>query len=489
MQGIDGTLSCSLDFEEIGLAGFNFRMKPIQQSSTNNERINFMDLLIHLWPGDWREQLQLLNVRVDRHNAALRKNSRNKPSTRYTGKISEREFFQFFGIMLLARVFSRPGGKIWDSVEPEGIDVIVNASQWMYKYRFEQIYEQMAFVFADPIKGMQGEDPWWTVAKGIEGFNENRAQVMRASVVKVMDESMSAYRPRTSPTGTLEFISFVARKPEPLGTEFKVMADSKTHIMLHLELQKGKNRMKTAEYANEVRLATAACVARIVGATKRTHKKLPEDKGLAEVFLGDAWFASVKAAVACKQIHKSHFIGVVKTNSSFFPKKFLQETMKEWPAGSHLVLETKFEGVELLAIGYKYKKSKVINFIATKGAGHTGSGAAYEAKWKDSFGNTRSRPVHRPEIIVKYFKNCNGIDLHNQSRQGNLALEKTWVTREGKFPIGNSNFCNHSHRCLESIWFSFTLQPSSQETDSHGFHQDPVQGSPGKQVSFKRGGR
>ena len=41
---------------------------------------------------------------------------------------------------------------------------------------------------------------------------------------------MSAWRPRKDKTGGLPNISFILRKPEPLGTEFKSMACSLTGI-------------------------------------------------------------------------------------------------------------------------------------------------------------------------------------------------------------------------------------------------------------------
>ena len=88
--------------------------------------------------------------------------------------------------------------------------------------------------------------------------------------------------------------------------------------------------------------------------------------------------------------------------------------MKEWPGGSHIVLESKIKGVDLLAIGYKYNKKKVLFFIATKGAGHTEPGEPYVAKWKDKNLNTLTREVPRPEIVSKYFQKSNVIDVNNQ---------------------------------------------------------------------------
>ena len=42
--------------------------------------------------------------------------------------------------------------------------------------------------------------------------------------------------------------------------------------------------------------------------------------------------------------------------------------MKDWPGGSHLVLEICIEEQDLLAIRYKYNRKKVLFFIATKGS-------------------------------------------------------------------------------------------------------------------------
>lgn len=109
--------------------------------------------------------------------------------------------------------------------------------------------------------------------------------------------------------------------------------------------------------------------------------------------------------------------------------------MCEWPAGSHLVMTTTYQGVELLAIGHKYNKRKVISFIATKGAGHTQAGVPYEARWKDQNKNTMSRKIYRPEIVSKYYAHCNKIDIHNQSRQFDLRLEKQMITHDGYLRI------------------------------------------------------
>ena len=55
---------------------------------------------------------------------------------------------------------------------------------------------------------------------GVNGFNANRLRIVQSLNIKVLEETMSAYRPRMTKSGTLPYISFILRKPEPLGTEF-----------------------------------------------------------------------------------------------------------------------------------------------------------------------------------------------------------------------------------------------------------------------------
>ena len=41
---------------------FDFNNKTVKNDSDKNKhRINFLDLLIHLWPGDWEQQLEMIN--------------------------------------------------------------------------------------------------------------------------------------------------------------------------------------------------------------------------------------------------------------------------------------------------------------------------------------------------------------------------------------------------------------------------------------------
>ena len=63
---------------------------------------------------------------------------------------------------------------------------------------------------------------------------------MQLSWIKALDESMSAWQLQMSKNGGLPNISYIARKPEPLGAEFKSVFYPATDEMVRLEIEKGK---------------------------------------------------------------------------------------------------------------------------------------------------------------------------------------------------------------------------------------------------------
>ena len=59
----------------------------------------------------------------------------------------------------------------------------------------------------------------------------------------------------------------------------------------------------------------------------------------------------------------------------------------------------KKEEVELICVGYKYNKEKVLTFVMTKVAGSTRSGEPYQARYPDKYGIVCCCHVSCPEII------------------------------------------------------------------------------------------
>lgn len=131
--------------------------------------------------------------------------------------------------------------------------------------------------------------------------------------------------------------------------------------------------MRQAEFSDTMQGSTACSMP----LSKNTKRKVPDenehkDADVKNLWLGDFWFASVVTAVEAAKY--GLFVGVIRTNHSLSLCKWLEDTMKGWPSGSHLVLWGTVDSVPLLIIGYKYSKQKVLTFVAMEGAGHTEPG-------------------------------------------------------------------------------------------------------------------
>jgi len=213
----------------------------------------------------------------------------------------------------------------------------------------------------------------------------------------------------------------------------------------------------------------------------------------------DAGFGGVSMAVEFGKLGISVIIGI-KQAHALFPKKEIELQMKDLPSGLWVILESVVDGVDLLAIGYKYNRRKTLFFCCTKGAGPTIPGAPYIAKFADQYRNRCTRAVERPVVISRYFHYANRIDMHNQKRQSILDLERTWATNDPWFRICTTIFgmtlvdtylgckatrgilTNHNlEKFIED--FSIILINYNEETISTVARQ-ATQNLPGKRVSI-----
>jgi hypothetical protein len=405
----------------------------------------YLELFMILWPGNWVTQLQRLYEAIAKDEKKLKRNGRKGKGSKANKPVSQDEWWKFIGIIVAAAVTGYGGQRMWETTKSREamgkrmISTPPNFGAYMPERRFEDIKRYFHCAFSDHRRSdaTSGDyDPWWRIMHLVDGFNANRKSTVSASFKKTLDEIMSGYRPRTSKLGGLPNISFILRKPRPLGTEFKVTCCGTTGIMLDVEIQRGKAGMPKIYPENVSLGATAACTLRQVVACQRAGQPFEGEESLKpNLFYGDSWFASVKTAELVRQ--RGHeFVGPVKTSSKNFPKGALESKMAGWSGGMSMVMEgVTASGVKLLAIGYKYNLRKVLSFVATRGAGSTTPGNPYRAKFADGWGNVMTRLVPRPDVISQYFQISNAVDTHNQARQSDLALEQHWVTTNCWFRI------------------------------------------------------
>jgi hypothetical protein len=74
----ESELPAEKGFSKAGISGFDFDNAEVKCGNRNaQQRTNFLKLLIHLWPGDWKEQLRKLNSHVKLDNAVRKSNTRH----------------------------------------------------------------------------------------------------------------------------------------------------------------------------------------------------------------------------------------------------------------------------------------------------------------------------------------------------------------------------------------------------------------------------
>jgi Transposase IS4 len=224
---------------------------------------NELDVWLRLYPGDMEVHLSRMNT-VGRNE-----NSRFVP-------IDTREWVKFMGLFYGASLSKAKGRDFWKTEKPKSIFVhIPDFSQVMSRNRYESIKGLMKWAFADREK--EGVDDWWRIRTGVDEYNKSRREVVNTSGKLVVDESMCPWQPRTTKTGDLPHLSFVERKPRPLGTEFKNSCDALTGILLHLEIQEGKNKQRQKQFtsgsnvggiAGKLGVNSATCIRVVVNTLK-----------------------------------------------------------------------------------------------------------------------------------------------------------------------------------------------------------------------------
>jgi hypothetical protein len=265
----------------------------------------------------------------------------------------------------------------------------------------------------------RASDPWREVRWLVDGYNANRKATVTASWLVVVDETMWAWTGQGMP-----HLSFVKRKPEPLGAEVKNLCDGLSGVMLYLELQEGKTRMAAKKYCDEYK-ATTATTLRLADFAGLGEQHLREEDKVQRLLVGDSWFAGYATAKALMDELGVHFVGNVKTAHRGYPIDQLRWDLSKTQRGDHVVY--KLEGEEhMYAVGWNDHHFKT--FVATGGT--SAAGITAKRKRQTDTGQTFYKEVKRPKVMQDYYEACGQIDLHNNFRQGQLRLEKFFRTHK-----------------------------------------------------------
>ena len=117
--------------------------------------------------------------------------------------------------MIGAACFADQGFSLWSSDADDGIVPPPSFQRFIKLYQFKEFRQFVVEIMAD--ESLKDSDPWWRLSSAVEEFNQRRRETVEASVWGIIDELMSAFRPRSSAKSQLPNISYIKRKPEPLG--------------------------------------------------------------------------------------------------------------------------------------------------------------------------------------------------------------------------------------------------------------------------------
>ncbi|MFO0446461.1 MAG: hypothetical protein ACK51L_02220 [bacterium] len=168
----------------------------------------FAEIFLKLTFKDWQAKVQQLNMAIVTAKANVK-------------KFTNQEFLVALGLIIGSADFSQVGKELFSRTDKkntefwESIAPLPHFEAIMPYSRFKDFRRFLPEIFADYSK--EESDPWFRFSTAVDDFNEIRRTLFQGSRWISIDESMSAWRPRKTALGGLPNISFITRKPEPLG--------------------------------------------------------------------------------------------------------------------------------------------------------------------------------------------------------------------------------------------------------------------------------
>ena len=120
------------------------------------------------------------------------------------------------------------------------------------------------------------------------------------------------------------------------------------------------------------------------------------------VLCADAGFGCVPLVVYAAKKGIA-IIACIKKYHAGFPQERLAKEMETARSGCWLTATCTIDGVEVVAVAYKYNAKKTLFFLAPVGAGSLFPGTSYVSRFPDLQSNVNFREVLRPALLSRYF--------------------------------------------------------------------------------------
>jgi hypothetical protein len=228
-------------------------------------------------------------------------------------------------LLLIASVTEADVGveNLWKKGLSGGHHEFANFGQYILMNIFKAFQYGAALMFCDKrwwYEDIRDRD-WDIIMPCIASYNDKRKQLFN-TILLIMDESMSGWRPKTSKLGGLPNITFEPRKPVPLGTQFKNGIECLAGTMAYQDIVQAPELQKRKEFYS---VLDADEVTNVVQPTSlpgnppiqaHTAEVLRQVKGAGVLpggwTGGDAWFGSVMTCVELMKQLEVHSTFIVK---------------------------------------------------------------------------------------------------------------------------------------------------------------------------------
>ena len=278
--------------------------------------------------------------------------------------------------------------------------------------------------------------PWDVFLPCLSSFNSKRQRLIK-TVLMMVDESMSGWRPKTSKLGGLPNYTFEPRKPVPLGTMFRNGVECVSGILVFQDIVQNPEAQSAKDYFGEE--SALPDKSDITAHTAEVLRLVEGAKITAGGWVGgDSWFGSVATAVEVMKRFSVHSSWIIKQNQSWFPMKALYAVLKarhkDRPAGHWVTFHAEISGVDLIAMAYAWSQRGISYILSTCGSNEPAE-KMYVSYFEDDYGNVGSKEIRRPELAHLLYDYLPLIDEHNKQRQRILGLERKWPTRNCWFRL------------------------------------------------------
>ena len=327
---------------------------------------------------------------------------------------------------------------LWMSGPSSGRHPYPDFGKYIPKNYFKAFLSCAAYCWCDEKHWyLQQDEGTWDIFKPcLQSFNDKRRSLVK-TVLLLLDESMSGWRPKTSKLSGLPNYTYEKRKPVSLGTMLRNGVECICGMLVFQDVVQLPEHQAAKKFHGEdsaMPHPENSGRKKTIGSHTAEVLRQVEGAGLEEGAWvgGDAWFGSVTTAVEVYSRFKVHSTFIIKNNDDFYPMRALLAVLKaRYPkraAGHWVTMTTTIGEVPLIAMVYAWSAKGTSFFLSTCGRTDPHP-EPYRSCFEDDYGVATYKELQRPHLAHFLYDFLPLIDEHNKQRQSILQLERVWRTR------------------------------------------------------------